>query len=452
MEDPNAKQEHDTSDRDRRIAFMQIDDATGAALREFWPVVEKSLPDILEGFYAHVEGVPELARMVGGQSARLKDAQTSHWARLFSGRFDQAYVEGVRTIGLIHNKIGLEPRWYIGAYNFVLRHLMALAVKTYRFRQAKLNAVQRAVTAAVMLDMDFAISVYQEAMIAERQKRQDHVDAAITRFDAAMRAALETVGAAATQMETTAGSLATGAEQTSQQATAVAGAAEEASTNVQTVASAAEELSSSISEISRQVSESTQVTATAVTEAENTAAQVHELEQAAGCIGNVVNLINEIAGQTNLLALNATIEAARAGEAGKGFAVVANEVKELAGQTAKATEEVTSHITGIQEATKTAGGAIESIGSTINRVNEIAAAIASGVEEQGSATQEIARSVQEAAAGANSVSNTISGVSHAATEAGTGAAEVLQAARQLTEQATALRGEVDRFFEEVRAA
>lgn len=452
MEQERHETGHDLSERDRRAAFMQIDEATGNALREFWPVVEAALPAVLDGFYGHVEGEPALARMIGSQSGRLKQAQTSHWGRMFSGRFDAAYVEGVRTIGLVHNRIGLEPRWYIGGYNFVLGRLLALAAKTYKFRPKRMVEVQRAVVAAVMLDMDFAISVYQEALLTERQKRQDQINAAIARFDGTMRSALETIGAAATQMETTAGMLASGADQTSQQSTAVAGAAEEASTNVQTVAAAAEQLSGSIAEIARQVAESTSVTGGAVTEAESTASQMRDLQEAAERIGDVVKLINEIAGQTNLLALNATIEAARAGEAGKGFAVVAAEVKDLASQTAKATEEITAHITGIQEATRTAGEAIQSIGSTINRVNEIAAVIASGVEEQGSATREIARSVQDAAAGANQVSGSITGVSEAATQAGAGAAEVLGAARSLGEQASALRDEVNRFFDEVRAA
>ena len=447
-----GEQTSDLIDRDRRLAFMQITPETGDLLSTFWKEVEPALPQVLEGFYRHVTTVPELARRIGADEPRLKSAQTTHWARLFSGRFDDAYVEGVRTIGMIHNKIGLEPRWYIGGYNFVLSQLCALAVKAYRRNPDKLKAVLTATNAAVMLDMDFAISVYQDAMLEERAVRQRRVDDAVESFDQAMRAALATVRNAAEQMQVTAGGLASGAEQTNQQASAVAAAAEQATNNVQTVAAASEQLATSISEISRQVAQSTSTAGHAVQESELAAKQIGELTEAAVRIGDVVKLINDIAAQTNLLALNATIEAARAGEAGRGFAVVAAEVKTLAGQTANATDEITGQIAGIQDATRNAESAIEKILSTINDVNEIATTIASAVEEQGVATQEIARNVQEAASGTGEVSANIGGVSQAAGETGAGANSVLTAVQELTQQADILQKEVDRFFETVRAA
>ena len=294
-------------------------------------------------------------------SLASKSAQGSHWGRLFNGRFDDDYIKGVRTIGLIHNKIGLEPRWYIGGYNLVLSQLQELAVRSNRWKPGQLVALQTAVNAAVMLDMDFAISVYQEAMLTERQQRQDKVTAAIQKFDAEMKAALDTVGKAATNMQSTANTLAANAEEASRQSTAVAAASEQASTNVQTVASATEELSSSVAEISRQVAESTKIAGEAVAQANDTNTTIQGLAQKAQKIGDVIKLITDIASQTNLLALNATIEAARAGEAGKGFAVVAAEVKNLATQTAKATEEIGQQISEIQEATKESVEAIEGI-------------------------------------------------------------------------------------------
>ena len=156
-------------DREVRLRFMSINDNTGVLLREFWKIVEPALPTILDEFYRHVAAEPNLARMVGNDIPRLKAAQGSHWGRLFNGRFDEAYINGVRTIGLIHNKIGLEPRWYIGGYNLVLSRLQELAVRSNRWKLGQLVALQTAVNAAVMLDMDFAISVYQEAMLTERQ-------------------------------------------------------------------------------------------------------------------------------------------------------------------------------------------------------------------------------------------------------------------------------------------
>ena len=233
---------------------------------------------------------------------------------------------------------------------------------------------------------------------------------------------------------------------------AVAGASAQASQNVSTVAASAEELAASVAEISRQVSESARIAGQAAAEAEATNACVASLSEAANRIGDVVRLIGDIAGQTNLLALNATIEAARAGEAGKGFAVVAGEVKNLAGQTAKATEEIGAQIAAMQGATGQAVGAIRSIGETISRMNEIATTIASAVEEQGAATQEIARSVQQAAAGTAEVNNNIEAVSNAVTQSGTQAGQVLDSATRLTGESTRLRQQVEAFLKSVRAA
>lgn len=402
-----------SQDRETRMRFMRIDAATGELLREFWKIVEPALPEVLEGFYRHVTREPQLERMIGSEISRLKAAQGSHWARLFNGRFDHEYMQGVRTIGLIHNKIGLEPRWYIGGYNFVLSQLSNLAVGHYRWKPSRLSAVLTALNCAVLLDMDIAISVYQEAMLAERQKQQDKIAAAIGDFDGRMNIALKTIGGSAANLQSAANALAANADQSTQQSSAVAAASEEASANVQAVASATEQLTSSVREIGRQVTELTRTTGMAVDQAGQSSAGMQGLAAAAQRIGAVVELINTIAGQTNLLALNATIEAARAGDAGRGFAVVASEVKALAEQTAKATDEISQQILAIQTATRQSVGSIEEIGTTIGSVNEIAA-IAAAVEQQGMATAEIARNIQEAARGTQDVSSNIGGVSQAA--------------------------------------
>ena len=442
----------DSGDRETRMRFMRIDARTGELLREFWKIVEPALPKLLEGFYQHVTREPQLARMIGNDIPRLKTAQKTHWARLFNGRFDQDYMHGVRTIGHVHNKIGLEPRWYIGGYNFVLSQLVALAVQKYRWKPEHLSAVLTALNCAVMLDMDIAISVYQEEMLIDRQKQQDKLTAAIKQFDAQMKIALEAVGGSASGLQKAANALAANAEQSNRQSTAVAAASEEASTNVQTVASATEELSSSVMEIGRQVSESTRIAGKAVEQANKSSSTVQGLAKAAQRIGDVVELINTIAGQTNLLALNATIEAARAGEAGRGFAVVASEVKALAEQTAKATGEIGQQILAIQEATKESVSSIEAIGATIASVNAIATAVAAAVEEQGAATAEIARNVQQAARGTQEVSSNIGGVSQAASETGQTASELLSAANTLSKQSDTLRSQVEGFFAAIRAA
>ena len=286
---------------------------------------------------------------------------------------------------------------------------------------------------------------------AEAEHRQAMLDLA-DKFEASVGHVVGAVTSAATELQATAQSLSATAEETSQQSNAVAAASEQMTQNVQTVASATEELSSSIREIGNQVSESSRIVGHAVTQAEDTNAKVKALAEAAQKIGDVVTLINEIAAQTNLLALNATIEAARAGEAGKGFAVVASEVKNLATQTAKATEEIAGQVRAIQEATDTSAQAIDTIAQTINRVNEISTTIASAVEEQGAATQEIARNVQEASTGTAEVTNNISGVTQASAQTSAGSTQVLSAASELAKNGERLRQEVESFLHMVRAA
>jgi len=295
---------------------------------------------------------------------------------------------------------------------------------------------------------DEAAAADAEAKI-ERGRRVDQ----ITRdFETMIGEVVETVSSASTELEASAGTLTATAERAQELTTSVAAASEQASTNVQSVASATEEMASSVNEISRQVQESANIASQAVQQARVTNDRVGELANAAARIGDVVELINNIAGQTNLLALNATIEAARAGEAGRGFAVVASEVKALAEQTAKATGEISTQISGIQAATQESVGAIKEIGDTIGRMSEIASTIASAVEEQGAATQEISRNVQQAAQGTMQVSSNITDVQRGASETGSASTQVLSAAQSLSSDSTRLKDEVSRFLTAVRAA
>ena len=295
---------------------------------------------------------------------------------------------------------------------------------------------------------DEAAAVDAEAKI-ERGRRVD----GITRdFESLIGEIVETVSSASTELEASAGTLTSTAERAQQLTTAVAAASEEASTNVQSVASATEEMASSVNEISRQVQESARMAGDAVDQARKTNDRVSELSKAAARIGDVVELINTIAGQTNLLALNATIEAARAGEAGRGFAVVASEVKALAEQTAKATGEIGQQITGIQAATQESVNAIKEISGTIEKLSEISSTIAAAVEEQGAATQEISRNVQQAAQGTQQVSANITDVQRGASETGSASSQVLSAAQMLAGDSNRLKLEVGKFLTSVRAA
>jgi aerotaxis receptor len=271
-------------------------------------------------------------------------------------------------------------------------------------------------------------------------------------FEGAIGEIVDTVSSASTELEASANALSSTAARGQELSTSVAAASEEATSNVEAVASASEELSSSVREISRQVQESARIAAEAVEQAGKTNGRVGELSKAATRIGDVVELINTIAGQTNLLALNATIEAARAGDAGRGFAVVASEVKALAEQTAKATGEIGQQISGIQSATQESVAAIREISITIERLSEIAAAVAAAVEEQGAATQEISRNIQHAAQGTQEVSSNISEVQRGAGETEETSGHLLTAARQLAGDSNRLKLEVGKFLDSVRAA
>jgi methyl-accepting chemotaxis protein len=315
---------------------------------------------------------------------------------------------------------------------------MAQAVETFK---VKAEQKARAEAEAKMMQDQHAAAQRKQEM----QKLANDFESAVGRI-------IETVTSASTELEASAGTLTSTAERSQQLTTMVAAASEEASTNVQSVASATEEMASSVNEISRQVQASSNIANEAVVQARKTNDRVGELAKAASRIGDVVELINTIAGQTNLLALNATIEAARAGEAGRGFAVVASEVKALAEQTAKATGEISQQIDGIQAATQDSVAAIKEIGDTIGRMSEIASTIAAAVEEQGAATQEISRNVQQAAQGTQQVSSNITDVQRGASETGSASSQVLSAAQSLSRDSSRLKSEVARFLNTVRVA
>ncbi len=313
--------------------------------------------------------------------------------------------------------------------------------------------------------MASSLEIFRESMIEARAlgseqdkdriakaERASRMEARIIEFETTVRAALDSLQTSANSMQATAQNMSATADQSSALVSAVASAAEETSVNVQTVSSGTEELTSSITEIGRQVTSSAQIARKAVEEAGQTDATVQGLTENAGRISVVVDLIQTIASQTNLLALNATIEAARAGEAGRGFAVVASEVKNLANQTAKATDEIRAQIANMQSVTSSAVGAIRNIGKTIGEINEVTTTIAAAVEEQGAATREIARNIQHAAGGTSEVSSNIVGVSAASAEAGTAASEVLSASGALRREADVLRAEIDSFLSNIRAA
>jgi methyl-accepting chemotaxis protein len=435
-----------------RLSFLDINHETRTALQEFLPIAEKSLPDVLDKFYAHLGKHDNLVKLFGAESARAqaamahaREAQRQHWLKLFSGRFDEAYVASIQKIGLTHSRIGLDPRWYIGGYAFTMSYLYEVVVRAHASRlspaaaQDKTAKMMRAVNQAVMLDMDLAISIYLEE---NKRAAEETMMKLAGNFEQSLKGAVETLSASAQGLQSNAKTMNALADETSRQSAAVAAATEQASANVQTVASAAEQLSASSQEIGQQMGRAASIAQDAVTEANHANGTADGLVEATKKIGDVVTLIQRIAAQTNLLALNATIEAARAGEAGKGFAVVANEVKSLANQTAKATDDISAQIAGMQAASKNTVDTIKSVTSIIAQINDVSASTAAAVQEQISAIGEITRNVQQAAQGTSEISSSVTGITKAATETGATAGTVLAAASGMASETEKLQADV----------
>lgn len=437
-----------------RLAFAGIDSESRAAMAAFLPTLERELPAILDEFYANMRKWPKLAAMFSGADSmsRAGRAQGEHWTKLFSGRFDQGYIDSVRKIGLMHSRIGLNPQWYIGGYSFILHRLFRLVAHQQRRQLNGMNKAWKLMSAlnqAAMIDMDLAISCY----IEENKTTYDRKLAALAAdFESKVGGMVEQLATASNELETTARSMTESSGAANQRAMTVAGAAEQASAGVQTVAASAEQLSASIQLVSQQVGQSSEMTQRAVSNAERTDAIMRALANDAEQIGSVVGLIGQIASKTNMLALNASIEAARAGEAGRAFEVVAAEVKNLSAQTARATEDIESQIHAVQNATREAVQAIQTITGTMRELSESAKIIGGAVSEQTSATHDISRNVQQTAQAAQEVASNIVSVSQASEATGVAANQVFTSAGSLSMQAEALTVQVNDFLRHVRAA
>ena len=445
------------SDMRQRLGFHAIDDSVAATFREHRAYISTILTEGIDAFYRHIAEFPETKRFFRSPDhmAHAKAAQIKHWERVLEARFDEAYFQSVSKIGETHHRIGLSPTWYIGGYDFLLNTLIARINKDYSGGfmkggrgETRLKLLQ-ALSKAVMVDMDFAISVYIDAERAARQNLIDHVT---KEFESSVGTIADKVLSSAKDMAALTRDLDKATDSAAERARSVARGAETASANVATVAAATEELTGSVAEITRQVEESSRVAAEAAADAARTSTQIRDLSEAAKKIGDVVDLIDNIASQTNLLALNATIEAARAGEAGKGFAVVAAEVKQLADQTAKATSTIADQINGIQSSTEQSVAAINTISGVIGRLSEISNVIAASVEEQGTATLDISRNLNQASTSTAEVTEHIDGVSQANSAAVVATERMKVGATELDETCARLRSEIKGFLAKVRAA
>ncbi|MCW2244479.1 methyl-accepting chemotaxis protein [Azospirillum fermentarium] len=372
-------------------------------LQPLRPLIDRIMPGILDRFYARTLQQPALAALFSDPSRieAAKRAQAAHWRRLVEGRFDEEYWASVRSIGLAHHRIGLSPNWYMGAYSFVLGEFITAIAESKggMFTSARALAdiarQQRALSSAIMFDMEAALSVYWDKMLEERvhgvDVMVDNIDHQSSDMVGSVLGFTDDLNRSVGDLNTVCKSVEDAVIQAGESATTSLGSAE-------TVASAAEELNAAIREIARQVGEAAETARTAVSNSDSAKGVMVQLSTAAQEIGSILDIIRSIASQTNLLALNATIEAARAGEAGKGFAVVANEVKHLANQSANSADEIAAKVAAIQQVAETAITGIEEVAGTVHHMEEINASISTAIEEQAAATQEIARSVQEVAA------------------------------------------------------
>lgn len=438
-------------DLQTKLDFLKIDTDARESIQAFRALADSHLEEILTHFYSHIMARPNLAAMLGSEDKvrRVRNAQKSHWLTLLQGKFDSDYEARCQRIGEAHFKHNLSQSWYMGGYCFALNELIGLAVDHYRDDPETMKSMIAAVIKAVFLDMDLALSVYQQSADSGRQKT---VERLIEAFEETSKARLDESAKAGGDLEEIARTMQGISQRTAEQTSAVAAAAEEASTNVQTMSSATEELTSAIGEVSQQVTRSSEIAGNAASEATQTSQTMATLEEATTSIGQIVGLIKDIAAQTNLLALNATIEAARAGHEGRGFAVVAQEVKSLAGQTAKATDEIGSQIQSVQDVSGQAVTAISSISNTITNMNEIAGSVAASMEEQRAAIDEVSRNAQEAATGTTEVSRNVTMVSDDASKTLETAEGLSAMASSLNQSSEELYKAINEFLDGVKAA
>ncbi len=414
-------------DLERRLRYANINDATARRLRGFWRIGRLRLPGILNAFYEHVDSEPALARMTSGHKDRLKNAQGKHWDNLFSGRFDQSYVEGVYRVGLAHEKIGLEPRWYVAGYQFILNRLTRVAVGAYFWSPYTLWKTLEAVNKAVMMDMELAIFAYQKAIEAESVRQQEAIIAsfgaglgALAQGDLTHRVTTELTGpleklktdfnSAVPKLQDTLASvvqsidtISTGAREIEQATDDLSRRTENQAASLEETAAALEQITATVRSTAQNAGKANSIVNKTKAAAQNSGQIVEEtisamsqIEQSSKQITDIIGVIDEIAFQTNLLALNAGVEAARAGEAGKGFAVVASEVRALAQRSSQAAKEIKALINASSEHVGAgvkyvgqSGEALKEIVQEIVEISELVTEIARAAEQQSTGIEEV---------------------------------------------------------------
>ncbi len=480
-------------DREGRLKFLQVTEQEIQCMQEFLPHLAANLDPVFDGLYNHVAEWPGLLSKLGSQAniERIKGIQRQHWSNLFSGKFDDAYFERVTNIGRTHEHNKLEPRYYMGAYAYIMKRIIELVFQTYvqptangkkgTSQQSEQAAeVLKSVVSAVFLDMDLAISIYIDTFhnmakdkLTEVTDSLSNVMNKVTQLDSNIgvsAAAVEEITTNIKQVEHNSKSVQNNVVQSNENSSmmsekmqSMAASAEEMSTSVRNVAESIRQMSLAMNEVSSNATKASSVTAKAAAKSENTRKIVETLSQSTAQIDKVVELIKGIASQTNLLALNATIEAASAGDAGKGFAVVANEVKELAKQSATATEDIRRQVETMQTNMSASMAAIGEISEIITEIDQISNNIASAVEEQSvtinqitsnvdsvsTASRDVSQIVQEAAKNSEKITTLMSSsttaiqdITTSMSELTTGAGEVSRTSAEVADQANAINAEL----------
>lgn len=432
-------------DLNRRLAFAKITQAHIQLLPQIWKVIRPSLDGVLEEFYRHLATVPHLRALIDGRQSQLISAQVKHWERLFSGTVGEDYARSVLAVGDAHCRIGLEPRWYIAGYQLIINELMDVLISKSSFRSSQLKERSAAMTKIIMLDLDYAISAYQVALLRQNEEIIEFTTETLEGFKERTTTVVSQVRSQSNQMETTGRNLSRKSDEAVKQSESTASSVAVTNDGIQAAAAAAEELSMSVREISQQVVETRDIVTDGTGESKRSVEVVEKLTEASERIGVIVELIKSIASKTNLLALNATIEAARAGEAGKGFAIVAQEVKALASQTQTATDDIQRQIEGIRNVVTESAKLNEAIAAIMKMIEDRTVNIASAVEEQSHATDEIARSMSRAADATGNLAKSTQILLDTASNNAEASESVIETSQKFTEATDNLSKELEKF-------
>ena len=432
--------------------LFALDDRVLRLMREIWPIIAPCLSAAIDEIVTITGSLPQLRASIAANAQRIRQLETRHFEALLGGNLDERYLESCRVTVQQEAEFGLDARFRSTAGNIVLRASTAALARKHRFGGASLAARVSVVSQVVAFDVSNAMTLHRQAAENAASVRREAIDQAIAAFAGVSGEMITSIQDATASLSATCGTMKQTAETTLVRMGSASSAAAKTTERVRATVAATDELSNSIGEIGDQATRGLDLARSAVGDAHRTQNAIRSLNEAAERIGSVVSLISTIASQTNLLALNATIEAARAGAAGKGFAVVAQEVKALANETSKATEDIAAQVAAVQDATRQSVDEISSIARAIDRLSEVATTIAAAVEQQNATTHEIAASIQDAATNTAQASVECRSVEDAAGRNVAALSDIAGWTARLSSRADDLQAKVAEFFSRVRAA